>query len=188
MLNGISLALIMASICLVVLLAITVIVNRVLIGSEETPKDVLDEIIDAFDLNSSDKFIDLGSGYGSVVLEVYRRAKCRCIGYDISPIPVMVSRIKKAVMFPMRKDISFELVDIFSADLNGSTKVYCYLNKASLEILKRNLAKVVDSGGSVYSYMYAIPSMKEAKIVKLGNGHNLYVYSHSKKEPLREVV
>ena len=122
MFNGISLALIMASICLVVLFAISAIVNRVLGPLVETPSDVLDEIVEAFDLDSNDKFIDLGSGYGGVVLKAYEKSRCKCIGYDISPIPVMVSRIRKAVKFPMKKSISFDLADIFSVDLSDSTR------------------------------------------------------------------
>ncbi len=180
MLNGISLALIMAGIALVVLFAISITVNRLLAPLVRTPKGVLDEVIKAFDLKSSDTIIDLGSGYGDVVLEAYAKVQCKCIGYDISPIPVMVSRIKKAIMFPMKKNISFELADVFSIDLNGNPKVYCYLNRTSLEILREKLVKIIKSGGVVYSYMYEIPDVKRSRVLKLKNGDNLYVYSKRK--------
>lgn len=180
MLNGISLALIMAGIALVVLFAVSIIGNRLLAPLVKTPKDVLDEVIRAFDLRSGDTFIDLGSGYGDVVLQAYAKAQCKCIGYDISPIPVMVSRIKKAVLFPMKNNISFELADVFSIELNGSPKIYCYLNRTSLEILRDKLSKVIDSGGTVYTYAYEIPDVKKSRVLKLKNGDNLYIYSKVK--------
>lgn len=46
-------------------------------------------------LEKNDTFLDMGCGVGDVVLEAYRNAQCKCFGYDISPIMIILARTKE---------------------------------------------------------------------------------------------
>ncbi|MGI5898125.1 MAG: methyltransferase domain-containing protein [Candidatus Dojkabacteria bacterium] len=182
MLNGISLAVILIFISFLTLFIITVLVNVFLVPVIGTSEKILNEILEIMDLQKSDVFYDLGSGDGRMVLRAYEEAKCRCIGYDISPISILISRTKRILKFPRTNDISFELEDIFSVNLSDSTKIYCYLNTESMNILKKKLEKYIKDGGYVYSYIYKIQNMKCSGKYVLSNGDVLYVYTSKIKD------
>lgn len=176
MLNGISLAIIMIAVSLLLLFSITVLVNVFLVPIVGTSGKILKEILEIMDLKKKDVFIDLGSGDGRMILRAYAEAKCRCIGYEISPISILISRTKRILKYPRVSDISFELENIFTIDFSVSTKIYCYLNPECMGILKKKFKKYVEDGGYIFSYIHQIPEMKYNGKFVLGNGDILYVY------------
>ena len=122
-------------------------------------------------------FLDLGSGDGRLVFKVYERNKCKCLGYDISPLLVMYSNLMKNIKFPFVKDINFEIQNIYRVDISKANKIYCFLDDNSLRILRPRLEKFVKDGGVVYSYENGIKDMKGEKRIVLKNKKGLYIYS-----------
>lgn len=142
----------------------------------KTPNNVLDEIADIMNVNKQDVFVDLGSGDGRLVLDVYARAMCKCIGYEISPLLLIFSNFRRVLRFPTSKGILFEAQNIFKVDISNATKIYCYLDQNSMDILKPKLLEFVKKGGEVYSYGVGLKKVKNEKKVELKNKKNLYIY------------
>lgn len=176
MINGITLGIIMIIVLLISAFILTLLINAFLIPLFKTPKEVLLEIVDIMDPKKEDHIVDLGSGDGRILFKAHRVSGCKCTGYDISPIMLIIARTKKVLQFPLSKDFVFEAEDIFKVDLEKFTKIYCYLDEKSLDILKPKLEKFIKKGGGVYSYRYGIGGIDNEKKVVLKNEKELYIY------------
>ncbi len=182
MINGITLGIIMIAVLLVSAFVLTLLINAFLIPLFKTPKEVLLEIVDIMDPKKEDHVVDLGSGDGRILFKAHRVSGCKCTGYDISPIMLIIARTKKVLQFPLSKDFVFEAEDIFKVNLEKFTKVYCYLDEKSMRILQPRLEEFIKNGGEVYSYRYGIEGMDNKKKVVLNDGKNLYIYKDWKGE------
>jgi len=176
MLNGITLGVVMIFILLLGGFLLTLLINAFLIPLFKTPKVVLDEIIDLMELKKEDHLVDLGSGDGRLLLKAYRNSMCKCTGYDISPIMLIIAQTKMYLQFPFNKNIIFKPEDIYSVNLKNFTKIYCYLDEKSMGILKDKFEKFVKEGGEIYSYRYNIQGMPKEKKIILKNEIPLYIY------------
>ncbi|MHC1716872.1 MAG: class I SAM-dependent methyltransferase [Candidatus Dojkabacteria bacterium] len=176
MLNGITLAIVIIVALLFSSFVLTLLISALLVPLFKTPKDVLEEIIDVMGLKKEDTLVDLGSGDGRLLLKGYEQSQCKCIGYDISPIMMILANTNRILSFPFSKDIVFRPEDIFKVNFENVTKIYCYLDGKSLNILKKKLDNFLREGGEVYSYKYEIEGMKNSKQVILKNNIPLYVY------------
>ena len=176
MLNGITLGIIITLILLFLCIILSILVNALLAPTSKTPTKVLDEIADIMDVKKKDVFMDLGSGDGRLVFKVYERALCKCFGYDLSPINIIISNVVRAFRFPLSKDIVFEAQNVFKVDISKVKKIYCFLDEKSMDILKCRLEEFVKKGGEVYSYMYNVKGLKGEKKMELSNGKELYIY------------
>jgi SAM-dependent methyltransferase len=152
------------------------LINAFLIPLFKTPKEVLLEIVDIMEPKKQDHIVDLGSGDGRILFKAHRVSSCKCTGYDISPIMLIIARTKKVLQFPLSKDFEFEAEDIFKVNLEKFTKVYCYLDEKSMSILQPKLEEFVKNGGQVYSYRYGIEGMGNEKKIVLSDGEGLYIY------------
>jgi predicted TPR repeat methyltransferase len=176
MLNGISLGIMTVIILLLGGFILTLLINAFLIPLLKTPKEIISEIIEIMDLKKEDHLVDLGSGDGRLLLKAYSNSGCLCTGYDISPVMLIIARTKKALQFPLSRDFFFEPEDIFKVDLEKFTKIYCYLDEKSLEILKPKLEKFVKSGGEIYSYKHNVKGIEKEEKILLGNEIPLFIY------------
>ena len=175
MVNGIALGVFMLIILLISAFVLTLLINAFLVPLFKTPKDVLEEIVNLMELEKSDHVVDLGSGDGRILLKAHKYSGCKCTGYDISPIMLIIARTRRLLQFPLSKDFVFEAEDIFKADLSNFTKIYCYLDEKSMEILSERLRSFVEGGGEVYSFKYKIVGLDEDTVV-LKNGKELQIY------------
>lgn len=178
MINGITLGIVMIIVLLISAFVLTLLINTFLIPLFKTPREVLLEIVDIMDPKKEDHIVDLGSGDGRILFKSYRVSGCKCTGYDISPIMLIIARTRKILQFPFSKDFELEAEDIFKVNLEKFTKVYCYLDKESLKILRPKLEKFVKKGGEVYSYRYGVDNMENEKKVVLSNKKSLYIYKN----------
>lgn len=176
MLNGITLAIVMILILLTAGFILTVLISAFLIPLFKTPKNVLAEIVTIMDLKKEDVLVDLGSGDGRLILQAYEQARCKCIGYDISPMMMIHANTNKNLAFPFTKDIVFQPEDIFKVSLKNATKIYCYLEPKSLDILKTKLKDFLKNGGEIFSYKYPIEGLINVREIILNNDVPLYIY------------
>ncbi len=82
----------------------------------------------------------------------------------------------KNLTFPFTKDIVFQPEDIFKVSLKDATKIYCYLEPKSLDILKTKLKEFVEKEGEIFSYKYPIEGLENGKEIILSNDVPLYIY------------
>lgn len=177
MANGITVGILLIVVMLIGAFLLTVLINLLLVPVIKTPKSIIKEIIDLMGLKKEDVFADLGCGDGKIVLEAYADSKCKCYGLDLSPIMIIIARTFRILRYPINKDIVFNVENIYEVPLKEFTKIYCYLDEKSMKILKKKFENFVKSGGTVYSYRYKIPSLKEKKKIELSNNEHLYIYN-----------
>lgn len=135
-----------------------------------TPKKLVKEIVKKFGLKPNEKFADLGCGDGRVVWATHKMFKCESVGYEISPVLLMMIKLSKAVYAPFNKKIKFVEEDFFKVDLKEYDVIYCCLPEDVLELLSKKFKKELKKSSRVYSYKRDIPNLKGKKI-EVGKQH-----------------
>lgn len=176
MLNGITVGIILVFVFLFAGFLLTMMINIFLAPAFKTPKEILDEIVSIMNLNKDDTLVDLGSGDGRLLFKAYEQSDCKCIGYDISPIMMITARTIKALRYPFSKNFLFEPQNIYKAEISKATRIYCYLDEKSMEILKPRFERFLETKGHIFSYKYQIQGIKNVEKIILSNDIPLYIY------------
>jgi len=142
--NGLALATLILIAALVLSYVITLLLSLVL-SPGHTKKKELKKIIDNLNLKDGDTFVDLGCGDGRVVFGVAKKFKSvKCIGYEISPIQLMIANLSKMLCFPFSRRVQIIPQDFTKADLSDVDVFYINWGKnipERLEKFRRELKK-----------------------------------------------
>ncbi|MEM4152856.1 MAG: SAM-dependent methyltransferase [Candidatus Pacearchaeota archaeon] len=133
----------------------------------ETPKHVRKAISEILKLNKKDIFYDLGSGIGSLLLEVSPKVK-EAIGIEIDPIRFLIAYLK--IRIKRVKNVKLIFGNIFNKNLNNATKIFVFLSKEANEKLGKKLNKETKNA-IVVSYKWPI---KNLKLIKVDKENGLY--------------
>jgi len=146
--NGLALATSMIVVALTCSYVITVFLG-LFISSSHTKRKELKELVKKLNLKDGDIFADLGCGDGRVVFEVAKNfEKVKCIGYEISPVYIMIAKLSKMICFPFSNRVQIISEDFTKANLSKINVFYInWGNKATpqLEKLKTSLKKRKDA-------------------------------------------
>lgn len=140
-----------------------------------TPKKITKELIKLFKLKKEDSFADLGSGDGRILFKTYNEYKCKCTGYEISPILLIYFKIKKLLTHPFNKDIDLKEESFFKTDLSQYNILYCCLPTDLLEMLEKKFVKELKKGTIVFTYREKLPN-KKGKEIDI-EGEKVYQYT-----------
>lgn len=140
--NGLALAIGVLILALIISYLISMLLSLFLSPAHTSRKDV-EKLVKEMKLNDTDIFADLGCGDGRVVFEVAKRyKKVKCIGYEISPILLMLANLSKSILFPFSNRVEIRAEDFTKADLKDITVVYANWGKGSEEHLEKFLKKL----------------------------------------------
>ncbi|MCF7938557.1 MAG: class I SAM-dependent methyltransferase [Spirochaetales bacterium] len=128
--------------------------------------------------------IDLGSGWGGLVVDVAARyPERRVIGYELSPVPWFVSVVRKKLR--RLPNLVLYRRNFLEEELPAGTILICYLFGGGMERLERKLVtKMLSSPDSkcplpaylVLSNTFAFPRIKPDQVYKLNDMYNTPVY------------
>ena len=61
-----------------------------------TSKGILREVLNSIVIKPNEVFVDIGCGSGAVLSSIYKKYKCKCIGYELDPnlVSIATNRIK----------------------------------------------------------------------------------------------
>ncbi len=122
--NGLALASLILIAALVLSYVITLLLSLVL-SPGHTKRKELKKILDNLELKGGDTFVDLGCGDGRVVFGVAKKFKnVKCIGYEISPIQLMIANLSKILCFPFSNRVQIIPKDFTKADLSDVDVFY----------------------------------------------------------------
>jgi ubiquinone/menaquinone biosynthesis C-methylase UbiE len=142
--NGLALATLILIAALVLSYVITVLLS-LLVSPAHTKRKELKELTNNLKLKEGDVFVDLGCGDGRVVFSVARKFKgVKCIGYEISPVHIMIAKLSKAILFPFSNRVKIIPENFLKADLNNVDVVYANWGRnvpQEYENLLKNLEK-----------------------------------------------
>jgi hypothetical protein len=170
------------SLVFVVLLAmlgviISFLISIFLVPFIPTPKRVRDEILKAMKLKKGEILIDLGSGDGRFLIDACNTYEVTGIGYEISPLSLVLSHIYKAGRAKSKKNLTIISDNFSNADISTADKIYCYLNPKGVKALRRKLKKDTKEDAIIYSYEFPFPEVKYTSKKTLENGKELFEYS-----------
>jgi len=150
--NGLALATLILVASLVLSYVITLMLS-LFVSPSHTKVEDLEKIVKKLKLKKGDTFVDLGCGDGRVVFAVAKKFKdVKCIGYEISPIHIMLAQLSKCLLFPFSKRVQIVPADFTKADLskvdafyiNWGEKVSPKLEKLRKKLKKRKSATVIE--------------------------------------------
>jgi phospholipid N-methyltransferase len=118
-----------------------------------TPQVVVDRMLGFGAVNANDFVMDLGSGDGVIVLTAARQLKASGMGLEIDPDLVRRSN-DSATKFGVSDRATFQVQDVFKADLSRATVVTLYLLPAMMMNLRNKIFNELRPGARVVSHDY----------------------------------
>lgn len=131
------------------------------------------------ELKKGQLFLDLGSGRGDALIIANKEFFAKAIGYEISPLPYLLSKIKVFLSGDrsidiLRKDFQRAKNEIKKADL-----IYLYLFEKVLEKNERFLFDNLSAKGKIVTLAFKFPNREPIKIKatkNLGVETKIYLY------------
>jgi phospholipid N-methyltransferase len=118
-----------------------------------TPQVVVDEMLRIARVSANDFVIDLGSGDGVIVLTAAKQFKARGMGIEIDPELVKLSN-ESARRIGVADRTSFQVQDVFKADLSRATVLTLYLLPEMMGNLRSKVFQELKPGARVVSHDY----------------------------------
>ena len=118
-----------------------------------TPQVVVDEMLRIGRVGANDFVVDLGSGDGVIVLTAATKLKARGFGVDIDPELVKLSNAE-AQKRGVAERVSFQVQDVFKADISRATVVTLYLLPGMMMDLRPKIFGELKPGTRVVSHDY----------------------------------
>ncbi len=119
--------------------------------------------------------IDLGSGWGTLVIAVARKYPNRqVIGYELSWLPWFISIIRK---YSLRLDnLTIYRQDFNKADLSRASILLCYLFPGGMTTLHEKLKRELFNKVVIVSNTFALPSCQAIKVTRLKDIYQTPIY------------
>jgi phospholipid N-methyltransferase len=118
-----------------------------------TPQVVVDQMLRFGGVTASDYVMDLGSGDGVIVLTAARQMKASGMGLEIDPELVQLAN-NQARKFGVAERASFQVMDVYKADLSKATVVTLYLLPGMMLNLRSKIYDELRPGARVVSHDY----------------------------------
>jgi SAM-dependent methyltransferase len=140
-----------------------------------TRESVADEMLKMAKVTSADVVYDLGSGDGRIVILAAQKYGARAVGIEISPRLVGIAR-QVAKEGEIEHRVSFELGDLFEADISPATVVTLYLSPTVNAKLEPKLRKELRPGTRIVSHQFPIGDWAPEQSVRADDGTLIYLY------------
>lgn len=118
-----------------------------------TPTIVVDQMLRMGTVGPHDFVMDLGSGDGVIVLTAAQQYQARGVGVDIDPELVKLSNAQ-AKRLGIADRVSFQVQDVFKADLSKASVITLYLLPSMMLNLKGKVFLEAKPGTRVVSHDY----------------------------------
>lgn len=126
-----------------------------------TNSEVFEKVVEIIPKDEPLKFIDLGSGFGSLLLYIAKeRPNVTCIGVELSPLAWIVSKVR----FLFRKNCSMKFQDIFAVDLSEFDFVYAFLAPGPMPKIWKKVQKEMRPGSMFISNTFSVPATPNTTI------------------------
>jgi hypothetical protein len=159
---------------LLLILGAALILAFVIAGISAAPyvpilgRDV-ETLLDLSGIKKGQTLIDLGSGDGYLLRAAARRG-ISCIGYEINPVMVIISKI---ACFKYRRLITIHQADLWRTKLPKTDAIYLFLMPKVMEKLNQKLTREIKTKTTVISYAFQIPHQTMIKQTS-----NTFVYEY----------
>lgn len=141
-----------------------------------TLKKQTKDALDLLDLKPGQTLLELGSGDGTVLLAAAKRG-IRCVGYELNPVLVVISRI---MTWRYRKLVTIKMANYWSVQWPKTDGIYVFLLQKYMDKLDTKVTQHSRKYGTIklVSFAFTIPN-KTPKAKR--TGLTLYVFNATKK-------
>jgi SAM-dependent methyltransferase len=123
------------------------------------------------------RVVDLGGGYGTLVLAVAERCpRAEVVGYEISPIPFLISWVR--VRLSRLPNVAVRFGDAFAAELDGVDLVLCYLTREPMARLGTKLGRELSAGAELICHTFALPGWEPQETIRAQDLYHTPVYRY----------
>ena len=143
-----------------------------------TPMEIVDKMLEAAKVSSSDVVYDLGSGDGRIVLRAAQRYGARAVGVELDH-RLAVESVERAREMRLDKLVTIVEADLFQTDFRPATVVTIYLLPFAYNRLRPLLEKTLRAGARVVVHGFPIPGWDAASERSFNIGfalHTVYLY------------
>jgi len=140
-----------------------------------SPSEIVDTMLELAGVTSSDIVFDLGCGDGRIVISAARKYGAHGVGIDINPARVEEARAN-ARSAGVADRVSFEVNDLFDADIHNATVIALYLLPDANLRLRPRLLRELKPGTRVVSHSFNMGDWKPDK-QKVVNGDHVYLWT-----------
>jgi SAM-dependent methyltransferase len=125
-------------------------------GFQPTPKKDVDLAAELLGLREGKLVYDLGSGTGDVVLRLAKKYRVGCIGIEIDPLKVLISRLRIALTGDLRTAIQVKRSNLLSVDLSNADAIYLFLSggRGIMTRLEPKLLRELKEDAKIASYVH----------------------------------
>lgn len=142
----------------------------------------IDRIINFADLQPGEKFYDLGSGDGRVLIAASHEKCVRGVGVEIDPIKVWISRCFVKTR-ELSDKINIHRGNMYDFDVSEADVIYLYLTHQALDRLFPEILDRVKPSVRIVCYRFCIRNMEP---VKVNEDRNLFLYRVDKGRSVNE--
>lgn len=148
-----------------------------------TRKKDLERLVELADIKKGDLIYELGSGDGRILFEIAKRYEAKIIGYEISVVPYLVSKIRlwllnNIFVHKLRGEIQILYKDFYLQNLKRADVVICFLIPKAMKELAPKFKQELKKDSRVVSYVFPIKSITPKEISKPTRSSNpIYLYS-----------
>jgi SAM-dependent methyltransferase len=125
--------------------------------------DVREAALDALQLSTGRRFVDLGCGFGGVVRAARRRGAV-ATGYELNVVVWLVVWLRSLT----DRDAHIRLGDVRRVKLEGADAVYAYLMPHAMAQLAGPLERSLAAGSRVASVAFPIPGWEPERVIEVG--------------------
>jgi ribosomal protein L11 methylase PrmA len=136
-------------------------------------------MLELANVGNSDVVYDLGCGDGRIVISAARKYGARGVGIDLNPARIEEARAN-ASSAGVSDRVSFEVNDLFDADIRNATVVALYLLPDANIRLRPRLLRDLKPGTRVVSHSFDMGDWKPDK-EKLVDGDHVYLWTIPKR-------
>lgn len=136
-----------------------------------TPRSVYKKIEQELKLKKTDKFIDLGSGFGRICFYLAKR------GYSVTSVeknPVLVL-FQKSTKFINRNNVDIHKANILSVEISKYNKVFFYWQPSFIDKYFDNIYSKANDKTLFASYFFNFPKKYQKQVTKVKVGKT-YLY------------
>ncbi len=143
----------------------------------KTEKKYFPIIFNELQINNRKVIYDLGSGNGDFLLAAAGRGAKKCIGFELSPVPYLLS-VCKTLFYRGKTAIRIFNRSFYKADLSDADIVYVYLVQTALKRLAEKLEQELKPGAVVICKGSSFPDWKPYKKILINPkiGDTLFFY------------
>jgi SAM-dependent methyltransferase len=140
-----------------------------------TPPQIVGAMLDLAGVRSGDTVYDLGCGDGRIVISAAKTYGARGVGIDINPARIEEARAN-ARSAGVTDLVSFEVNDLFDADIRNATVVALYLLPEANMRLRTRLIRELKPGTRIVSHSFDMGDWRPDK-ERVVDGDHLYLWT-----------